>query len=63
MPIVQMGNDKSVTTNMRVNVLAFVGQLEQTEVQQLILPFGTASLPNANQTVVTEDMVHNMETC
>ena len=44
MPI-QMRNDQYVDTNVRANVLASVGQLEQTEVQQPILPFGAASLP------------------
>ena len=37
--------DESVATNVRANVLASVGQLEQTEVQQPILPFGATSLP------------------
>ena len=40
-----VGNDESVATNVRANVLASVGQLEQTEVQQPILPFGATSLP------------------
>ena len=31
--------------SVRANVLAYVRQLEQTEVQQPILPFGAASLP------------------
>ena len=41
-----VGNNESVATNVRANVLASVGQLEQTEVQHpRILPFGAASLP------------------
>ena len=39
-----VGNNESVATNVRANVLASVGQLEQTEVQQLLLPHLLLSL-------------------
>ena len=39
-----VGNNESVATNVRANVLASVGQLEQTEVKQSILPHLLLSL-------------------